>query len=299
MVDGGRASAVLTADGTRVAARRAVLADVVAPRLYGGLVAPDDLPAGVVRGMRDFRARPWHRQGRLRPLRSGALGGHARPDAGDRPRVPVTDALTRSWARWPRRGPAEPFLLMGQMTTTDPTRSPAGTESCWIYSHVPQRVVDDAGDVGGTIRGVWDADDRERFADRMQDQVERVAPGFGERVLARRVLGPRELEARDANLVGGAVNGGTSQLHQQRCSVRSRGGGGPRRGSAGSTSRPRRPIRGAASMGRPGERSPRGAGARPPPSRPGVWRGARAAGQPVAEIFSIRAVVEMAGVRGR
>ena len=49
----------------------------------------------------------------------------------------------------------------------------------------------------------------------MQARIERLAPGFGSRVLARRVLGPRELEARNANLVGGAINGGTAQLHQQ------------------------------------------------------------------------------------
>ena len=65
------------------------------------------------------------------------------------------------------------------------------------------------------LRGVWDHDDCERFADRMQAQLERVAPGFGSRVLARRVLGPRELEARNANLVGGSLGGGSSQLHQQ------------------------------------------------------------------------------------
>ena len=71
----------------------------------------------------------------------------------------------------------------------------------------------DAGD--GGIRGVWDHDDCERFADRMQARIERLAPGFGSRVLARRVLGPRELEARNANLIGGAINGGTAQLHQE------------------------------------------------------------------------------------
>jgi phytoene dehydrogenase-like protein len=109
--------------------------------------------------------------------------------------------------------PADPFMLLGQMTTTDPTRSPAGTEAVWAYTHVPQKTLQDAGD--GSIRGVWDHDDVERFADRMQQRVERLAPGFGSRVLVRRVLGPREMEARDANLVGGAVNGGTSQLHQQ------------------------------------------------------------------------------------
>src|SRR6185436_15413463 len=57
--------------------------------------------------------------------------------------------------------------------------------------------------------------DVERFADRMQARMEEAAPGFTSRIVARRVLGPREMEAMDANLVGGAINGGTSQLHQE------------------------------------------------------------------------------------
>jgi phytoene dehydrogenase-like protein len=71
----------------------------------------------------------------------------------------------------------------------------------------------DAGDDG--IRGRWDYDDCERFADRMQARLERLAPGFADCILSRRVLGPVELESRNANLIGGAINGGTSQLHQQ------------------------------------------------------------------------------------
>jgi phytoene dehydrogenase-like protein len=216
LVRDGRAHGVRTVDGTCVAAARGVLADVVAPHLYGGLVAPEDLPARVARGMRDFRLDP----GTVKVdfALSGPVPWAVRPDSmpGTVHVSPSPEALSRSLGQVAAgEVPREPFLLMGQMTTTDATRSPAGTESCWIYSHVPQRVVEDAGGVGGPIRGSWDADERERFADRMQDQVERVAPGFGSRVLARRVLGPRELEARNANLVGGAINGGTSQLHQQ------------------------------------------------------------------------------------
>ena len=122
----------------------------------------------------------------------------------------VAEALAQVAAR---AVPADPFLLVGQMTTADPTRSPDGTESMWAYTHVPQSALRDAGDEG--IRGVWDDSDKERFADRMQQRIENLAPGFGSRILARRVLGPHELEARDENLVGGAINGGTSQLHQQ------------------------------------------------------------------------------------
>ena len=105
-----------------------------------------------------------------------------------------------------------PVLLVGLMTTADPTRSPAGTEAVWAYTHVPQQVNSDA---GGSITGAWDSDDLNRMADRMQDRIERNAPGFSSRILARRILGPREMESRNANLVGGALGGGTAALHQE------------------------------------------------------------------------------------
>ena len=111
--------------------------------------------------------------------------------------------------------PDRPFLLTGQMTTSDPSRSPAGTESFWAYTHVPAARGDAQRRRRARSRGRWDHDDLERFADRMQARIEARAPGFGTLVGARRVLGPHELEARNANLVGGAVNGGTSQLHQE------------------------------------------------------------------------------------
>ena len=51
--------------------------------------------------------------------------------------------------------------------------------------------------------------------DRVQARLEAVAPGFGDLVVERRVLGPHDMQALDANLVGGGLNGGTAQLHQQ------------------------------------------------------------------------------------
>jgi phytoene dehydrogenase-like protein len=213
-VDRGRAVAVRTSDGERFAARRAVLADVLASNLYGGLVPAGDVPDKVTRAMRSFELDPgtvkvdWALDG---PVPWAVTPAHA-PGC-----VHVADSTTQMDEALGQVAagviPADPFLLMGQMTTTDPTRSPAGTESVWAYTHVPHGEAPDAGD--GGIRGTWDADDCERFGDRVQARLERLAPGFGSRVVARRVLGPRELEARNANLVGGALNGGTSQLHQQ------------------------------------------------------------------------------------
>jgi len=71
-------------------------------------------------------------------------------------------------------------------------------------------------DAGGEgLAGSWDAAEVARMADRMEARLETVAPGFRGRVLARHLSGPRELEAADANLDGGAIGGGTAQLHQQ------------------------------------------------------------------------------------
>jgi phytoene dehydrogenase-like protein len=213
-VERGRAVGVRTADGERIGARRAVCADVLASHLYGGLVAPGDVPRRVAREMRRFELDP----GTVKV--DWALDGPV-PWAVPPPHAPgtvhVADSVSQMGEALGQVAagiiPADPFMLMGQMTTSDPTRSPAGTESAWAYAHVPHGESPDAGD--GGVRGVWDHDDCERFGDRMQARIERLAPGFGSRVVARRVLGPRELEARDANLVGGALNGGTSQLHQQ------------------------------------------------------------------------------------
>jgi phytoene dehydrogenase-like protein len=209
----GRTTGVRLADGERIAATT-VLADVAAPHLYGRLVHPDDLPERTMRRMRDFSLDPstlkvdWALSGPI-PWRV--------PPPYTPGTVHVADSvaeLTETYAQIAAGAvPAKPFLLLGQMTTTDETRSPEGTESVWAYTHMPQEVRRDAG--GDGIGGSWDHDDCERLADRMQARLEQLAPGFGVLVQGRRVLGPRELEARNANLIGGAIGGGTSQLHQQ------------------------------------------------------------------------------------
>jgi phytoene dehydrogenase-like protein len=109
--------------------------------------------------------------------------------------------------------PDEPFVLFGQMTTADASRSPRGTESAWAYTHVPHQVRGDAGD--DKLTGSWDAREQETMADRVEAQVERYAPGFRGLIRARRILAPPTLESMDANLRGGAINGGTTALHQQ------------------------------------------------------------------------------------
>ncbi|WNB85639.1 NAD(P)/FAD-dependent oxidoreductase [Cellulomonas sp. ATA003] len=203
VVRGGRAVGVRTQDGTEVRARHAVVADVTAPALYRDLVGLQHVPAKVRRDLDRFqwdhptfkvnwaldRPIPW-----TAPGARGAGTVHLGVDGDGF----VDMAADLSVGRVPER----PFLLFGQMTTSDPSRSPAGTESAWAYTHVPHS-------------SAWDDDAVAAHAERVQAAVERVAPGFGDAVLARHVQSPLDLQAANSSLHGGAVNGGTSAIHQQ------------------------------------------------------------------------------------
>ncbi|MEV0848174.1 NAD(P)/FAD-dependent oxidoreductase [Streptomyces sp. NPDC049954] len=214
LVRGGRAVGVRTAGGEEVPARRAVLADVSASDLYGSLVAEHHLPGRLLADLKRFQ---WD----FATFKvDWALNGPVPwscPEAARAGTVHLAegvDGLTRFAAQIAMgRVPDEPFALFGQMTTTDPGRSPLGTESAWAYTHVPHRVRGDAGDEG--LTGSWDAREQQVMADRVEAQVERYAPGFRALVRARRILAPPTLENLDANLRGGAINGGTAAMHQQ------------------------------------------------------------------------------------
>jgi phytoene dehydrogenase-like protein len=199
----GTAVGVETRDGEQIRARRAVLADVPAPMLYGQLVGPDALPGRFLDDLRDFQ---WDN---ATIKVNWALSAPIPWTAGDARRAGTVhvgadlDGLAAYGADLERgRLPADPFILLGQMTTSDPTRSPAGTESVWAYTHVPQAVLDDK-------------DGLRRQADRIEQLVERHAPGFASTILSRRVQLPGDLEQHDPSLFGGAVNAGTAAIHQQ------------------------------------------------------------------------------------
>jgi phytoene dehydrogenase-like protein len=99
------------------------------------------------------------------------------------------------------RLPEQPFLLSGQQTIADPSRAPAGKHTAWAYSHTPPGVE-------------WTGRARERFADAMEGSIERFAPGFRDRILARHIMSPADLEARNASLPGGDVGHGSYAMDQ-------------------------------------------------------------------------------------
>ena len=93
------------------------------------------------------------------------------------------------------QAPQAPFVLLSQPSLFDATRAPAGKHTVWAYCHVPN---------GSTVD----------MTDRIEAQIERFAPGFKNRVLARNVMTPADVERHNANCIGGDINGGSGDLRQ-------------------------------------------------------------------------------------
>ncbi|MDH5244479.1 MAG: FAD-dependent oxidoreductase, partial [Chloroflexota bacterium] len=93
------------------------------------------------------------------------------------------------------RHPDRPFTLLVQYHPWDTSRAPEGRTTAWAYCHVPN-----GSDMDMTGR--------------IEAQVERFAPGFRDRILARSTHSPAQMEAHDANYVGGDINAGVSDIRQ-------------------------------------------------------------------------------------
>ncbi|GAC1343418.1 MAG: NAD(P)/FAD-dependent oxidoreductase [Ktedonobacteraceae bacterium] len=98
-------------------------------------------------------------------------------------------------AVWRGEPAARPFVLVAQPSLFDSTRAPEGKHTLWTYCHVPN---------GSTFD----------MTERIESQIERFAPGFRDRILARHVITPVELERYNANYIGGDINGGVQDLWQ-------------------------------------------------------------------------------------
>lgn len=221
VVAGGRVHGVELDGGRRVRARRAVVADTSAPALYEHLLDPDDVPQGLRRQLQRFT---WDlptlklnlRLDAPMPWSSAAARGAGVVHVGHD--VP---GLVR-WSADLETGavPQTPFALVGQMTTIDASRSPAGTEALWLYTHLPRDRYDDPAAVAETLAGC-------------EEMLDALAPGWSAHEVGRWVQSPLDLAAADANLGHGAVGGGTQQLFQQAIWRPVTGLGGPRTHVAG------------------------------------------------------------------
>jgi phytoene dehydrogenase-like protein len=173
---------------------RVALLDVT-PRGFLEL-AGDRLPSGYRRSLERYRYGPgvfkldWALDGPI-PWRAEECSRAATVHLG-----PTLEEIAASEAA-PAQGriSERPFVLLAQQSVFDPTRAPAGRHTAWAYCHIPNGSIVD-------------------MTEPLEAQVERFAPGFRDRILARSARGPSDLERENPNYVGGDINGGLANLRQ-------------------------------------------------------------------------------------
>jgi len=211
---GGAATGVRLADGRRLAARRAVIANLNPRLVFGRLLPRGAAPQGFESRVDAFRAGPGAMMVHL------ALDGLPDWSAGSELKqyayvhvAPDLAMMSRAYAE-AADGllPAEPALVVGQPTALDPTRAPQGRHVLWVQVRVvPARI---RGDALGRIDARDWAQAREAYADRVLDILEQYAPGLRGKVLGRSVFSPLDLEQENPSLVGGDSLSGSHHLDQ-------------------------------------------------------------------------------------
>jgi phytoene dehydrogenase-like protein len=173
---------------------RVVLFDLTPRQVLS--IARDQWPAGFTKQLERFRYGPgvfkvdWALDGPI-PWRAEACrqAGTVHVGGAFDEVIAAEDAVAAG------REAERPFVILAQPSVADPTRAPDGKHVGWAYCHVPN---------GSRV------DMRERI----EAQVERFAPGFTSRILARHVMTPADIERHNANCVGGDINGGIADLRQ-------------------------------------------------------------------------------------
>jgi len=173
---------------------RAVLFDVTPRQLAS--IAGSELPTSYVNRLQRFRYGPgvfkvdWALDGPI-PWRAEECNRSATVHVGGT----IEQIADHEAAIWQGRSTNHPFVLVAQQSLFDDSRAPAGKQTGWAYCHVPHG---STGDMTGII----------------ERQVERFAPGFRERILARHTRNAVAYEAYNANIVGGDIAGGANMLSQ-------------------------------------------------------------------------------------
>lgn len=207
----GRATGITLADGTRVDAEKAVIANV-SP---GALVK-------LTGGTGDRRHQTAMEQYQHAPgtmmihLAMASLPDWAAPELGNFAYVhlaPSMDQMALTYAQ-AKAGllPDEPVIVCGQPTVVDPSRAPAGKHVLWLQVRMAPGKI--RGDAAGSIAARTWQDAAEPFANRALDILERYAPGTRAKILGRHIVTPDMLQADNPNLIGGDSVCGSHHLYQ-------------------------------------------------------------------------------------
>ena len=210
----GSAGGIALADGIRVTASKAVIANVTPGVLFGRLLPQGSGNAAVDEKFKSFRAGPGTMMVHLAlkfPLKWKAgveLSQFAYVHV-----APSFDYMTKAYTQClDGLLPEAPVLVVGQPTAVDPSRAPAGKHILWVQVRVLPKHV--KGDAAGAIKGSDWAKIKNAYADRVMAVIEAHAPGASRLVLGRAVFSPDDLEAENPCLVGGDNLSGSHHLDQ-------------------------------------------------------------------------------------
>lgn len=216
MVQRGRAVGVRLADGREFAARQ-VVCNVTPTQLYGRLLAPDHAPPEIRRQASAYRYGKGNMQIHL------ALSEPPQwPEAhlGEVTYLHLSGGLA-SVSRAvdeAQRGllPADATVCVAQPSAVDPSRAPAGQSVLWVQlPECPRELRGDAlGEIATPADGRWNAEVRERYADRIVERIARQVPNLKRSIVGRHVISPADLEGMNINLVGGDPYSGECSLDQ-------------------------------------------------------------------------------------
>ena len=214
-VSGGRAHGVRTSSGVTYTAQKAVLASVTPQSLYLNLLDPSNVPPDYSAAASQYR---YGRAGMQIHLALSEPPAWTAPGMDKVALVHVLDSMDSlsESVNAANRGflPRRPTIVVGQPSTIDPSRVPEGAGLLWIQlQEVPREI---RGDLAGEIDhlGAWTPEVRDRYADRVIEQLTPHIANISTSLTGKRVLGPADLAAMNVNLVGGDPYAGDCRVDQ-------------------------------------------------------------------------------------
>lgn len=216
-VDGGRATGVLAADGTRYSASEAVLASVTPSQLYTRLLDGQHVPEPVLEQAQQFRHGKADMQIHIAMSEPPRWRDPALAEVAMVHITPGLDGVSTA-VNQAECGllPDAATIVCGQPAALDPSRVPAGKGLLWLQLQELPPVIrgDAAGEIPVPADGAWTEAVREAYADRIVARVAAHVENLEGNIIARTVLSPADLEAININLVGGDPYGGACTLDQ-------------------------------------------------------------------------------------
>ena len=210
----GGADCIVLANGERIMARKAIIANVTPAILFNDLLPQGSGNAGVDAKFKSFRPGPGTMM--LHLALSERLDWKAGEELSNFAYVHVAPSFNYMTAAYTQAMdgllPEAPVLVVGQPTAIDPSRAPKDKHVLWVQVRVLPKII--RGDAANIIKGKSWSTIKEAYAERVVDIIEEFAPGIRSKILGQAVFSPDDLEHENPCLIGGDNLSGSHHLDQ-------------------------------------------------------------------------------------